>query len=133
MTDEIKKLKSKDVPTVRRELLEAQSGNCALCGLPIVDDPVLDHDHKGGHVRAVLHRGCNAVEGKIVNSLRRYGIKNPSEFLKNLVQYHAIHSENNTGLIHPTHKTEEEKKELAKKRLKRKQKLKAAERAAKTR
>ncbi len=102
-------------------MLESQGFTCAICHLPCDEEKaVLDHCHKGGHIRAVLHRGCNAVEGKIVNAMKRYGVKNPIDFLRNLAEYHVYHAENRTGLIHPTHKTEEEKKELAKKRAKRK-------------
>lgn len=115
------KLKGKDVKPTRQAMLESQGFTCAICKLPVEEDQaVLDHCHKGGHVRAVLHRSCNAAEGKIINAMKRYGIKNPTDFLRNLVEYHEYHAENRTGLIHPTHKTEEEKKELAKKRAKRK-------------
>jgi hypothetical protein len=120
MTDPVK-LKAKDVKSTRLALLEAQGWKCAICQLPCDEEKaVLDHCHKGGHVRAVLHRSCNAVEGKIINSLRRFGIKDADSFLRNLVEYHLFHSENRTGLIHPIHKTEEEKRELAKKRAKKK-------------
>ena len=120
MTDP-RKLKSTQVKSTRQAMLESQGYACAICKLPVEEDQaVLDHCHKGGHVRAVLHRGCNAVEGKIVNAMKRYGVKNPVDFLRNLADYHVYHAENRTGLIHPTHKTEDEKKELAKKRAKRK-------------
>lgn len=124
MTNPIRKLKSKDVKSMRQAMLESQEFTCAICKLPCDEEQaVLDHDHKGGHVRAVLHRGCNAAEGKIMNTLRRYGIKDPHKFLRELMQYHELHATNQTGLIHPTHRTEEEKKELAKKRAKRKRTL----------
>lgn len=125
MTDKIEptKLKSKDIKPTRDRLLQQQGYLCALCKLPCSDDQaVLDHDHTGGHVRSVLHRSCNAVEGKLIGAMRRFGIKNPDDFLLEVVNYHTKHSTNITGLIHPAHKTQEEKKELAKKRRKNKAK-----------
>lgn len=115
------KLKSKDVSNIRLKLLEAQGFRCAICNQEILEDQaVLDHNHKDGHVRAVLHRTCNAVEGKIVNAMRRYGIKNPREYLEGLVKYHDFHETNQTGLIHPTHRTPEEKAARVKARAKKK-------------
>ena len=116
---EPQKLKSKFVKETRLSLLEAQSFKCAICGFDCSEEQaVLDHDHKAGHVRAVLHRGCNAAEGKVMNTLRRCGIKDPTAFLVGLMAYHVTHAENQTGLIHPAHKTLDEKKLLAKKRAK---------------
>jgi hypothetical protein len=129
--NEPKKLKAKDVKTVRKALLEKQGFFCAICKLPCTEEQaVLDHDHTHGHVRAVLHRGCNAAEGKVMNTLRRYGIKAPEEFLRGLLAYHDLHSTNQSGYIHPAHRTEDEKKELAKKRARRRRtaiKLKSKE------
>jgi len=119
MTDPIK-LKTTQVKKIRLELLEAQEFKCGICGHPCTEDQaVLDHDHKAGHVRAVLHRTCNAVEGKVVNAMRRYGITDPYAFLTGLVQYHQTHASNQTGLIHPAHFTAEEKIERRKAKAKR--------------
>lgn len=125
---EITKLKGKDVRETRQSLLEQQAHRCAICGEHCTDEQaVLDHDHTGGHVRGVLHRSCNAVEGKIVNAFRRYAIQNRVAFLSGLIAYHEKHSTNNTGLIHPTHRTAEEKIEATRKRARRKRlALKAA-------
>lgn len=126
--DALKKLKAKDVGSTRLLLLEQQGYRCGICGGECsIEQAVLDHDHKHGHVRAVLHRGCNAVEGKIVNALRRYAIKDPAAFLLGLVKYHEVHAENRTGLIHPVHKTPEEKAALAKARAKKKREALRAE------
>ena len=117
------KLKGKDIKPTRTRLLEQQSFKCALCMLDCSEDQaVLDHNHQGGHVRAVLHRGCNATEGKIMNSMRRYGIKDPLQFLESMIKYQQHHAMNQTGLIHPTFKTPEEKIAATKKRVKRKRK-----------
>lgn len=125
---EIRKLKSKEVKTTRALLLEQQRGLCAICGLPVmVEDAVLDHCHKGGHVRAVLHRGCNALLGRVENNAPRHGIKIEQliKFLHGAAAYIEFHQENRTSFIHPTHFTAEEKIE------RRKAKAKKAREAAK--
>ncbi len=125
------KLKTTGVKKLRLELLEKQGFKCAICGHDCDEDQaVLDHDHKGGHVRAVLHRTCNAVEGKVVNAMRRYGVKDPYAFLTGLVRYHEQHATNQTGLIHPAHFTPEEKVERAKAKAKRKRLKAKAEKLA---
>lgn len=115
------KLKGKDVKRTRDSLLEQQNFKCAICNQECsVDQAVLDHNHKHGHVRAVLHRTCNSVEGKILGAMRRFGIKDPKGYLLGLVKYHEAHETNQTGLIHPTFKTPEEKAEALKAKVKRK-------------
>lgn len=115
------KLKGKDVKGTRLTLLEKQGFVCAICNLECTEDQaVLDHNHKEGYIRAVLHRGCNAVEGKIVNAMRRYAIKDPTAFLLGLVEYHRTHSSNQTNLIHPTFKTPEQRLAATKARAKKK-------------
>jgi hypothetical protein len=81
-----------------------------LCKLPLLK-PVLDHDHGTGAVRGVLHNGCNAVLGKIENSYKRYGVRDLAAFLYGAAPYLQAHASNRTGLLHPTHKTEDEKRE----------------------
>jgi predicted restriction endonuclease len=122
------KLKTTGVAPLRRSLLETQGYKCAICGLDCSEEQaVLDHDHVQGHVRGVLHRGCNAAEGKILKSLKRYGIKDPRAYLEGMVKYHQTHAENQTGFIHPSHFTPEEKIERAKaKRIRLKLKTTAA-------
>lgn len=115
------KLKGKDVKSTRVSLLEKQGYRCSLCERECTEEQaVLDHDHKGGHIRSVLHRACNAAEGKIMNSMRRFGIPNPIQFLENMIEYQRTHATNQTGLIHPLHKTPEEKVEAVKARAKKK-------------
>lgn len=104
------KLKASQVPATRERLLTEQGGRCALCLRVIRRDPVLDHDHHTGAVRGVLHRGCNALLGKIENNHKRYGIEDLAAFLQGTPAYLQRHRENRTGLLHPTHKTEDEKR-----------------------
>lgn len=115
------KLKAKDIKPTRLSLLEKQNFKCTLCMKQCDDEQaVLDHCHTGGHIRSTLHRSCNAAEGKIMNSMRRFGIKNPLEFLENMIEYQKTHKTNQTNLIHPTHKTPEEKIAATKARAKKK-------------
>lgn len=115
------KLKTTQVAATRANLLKEQSGRCALCGLPCSDtQSVLDHDHTTGLVRATLHRGCNALLGKVENNHKRYGVPNLAAFASGVARYLQLHSVDRTGLLHPTHRTEAEKRErrnaLARKR-----------------
>jgi hypothetical protein len=71
---------------------------------------VLDHDHSTGAVRATLHRGCNALLGKVENNHKRYGIPNLAAFANGIAAYLQAHETNRTGLLHPTHKTDDEKR-----------------------
>ena len=57
-----------------------QDGLCAICQKPIdlqvmgnKSDYVVDHCHETGEIRGVLHRSCNAAEGKVVNAAGRWG------------------------------------------------------------
>lgn len=122
------KLKSGALKAYRLSTLEKQGFKCAICGLPCTEEQaVLDHNHVHGHIREVLHRGCNAVEGKIVNAIRRYGIKDPYAYLTGLLKYHETHATNQSGFIHPAHFTLEEKVEKRKAKAKRtRAKVKAA-------
>jgi hypothetical protein len=56
--------------------------------------------------------------GKLENNHKRYGV-NLDAFLGGLQQYIELHKTNQTGLLHPTHRTLDEKKVLARKRRKR--------------
>jgi hypothetical protein len=46
-------------------MLIQQSGRCAVCGEPLIGprEPVVDHDHKTGIVRGLLHGSCNSGIG----------------------------------------------------------------------
>lgn len=107
------RITQRQVSDWRARLLEAQKGNCALCGLPIKANPVLDHCHTNGHLRGVLHTQCNGLLGKIENY--RYGIVSMPHFLAGAWRYMESTRHLSTPL-HYTFRTPDEKKEQAKKR-----------------
>ena len=107
----MRKLKTTEVAGERERLREAQGGRCPICTLPLSkEQAVLDHDHRTGAVRGVPHRGCNALLGKLENNAARYGVRDIGLFTNGVANYLRIHAVNVTGLLHPSHKTEEEKR-----------------------
>ena len=103
------KLKHTEIREYRTIQLAHQNNQCALCGEDIGQDAVLDHDHKTGLIRQVLHRGCNSLLGKIENSMprSRVDIRRLEGIAHNLVDYlNTTHTE----IRHPTHLTLEERK-----------------------
>lgn len=102
---------------VARHLKVVQNGNCPLCGkeidLSIKGEGVIDHDHDTGEIRGVLHRSCNAAEGKISNAAARWGAKSAAydaiiAYLERVVLYLRAPG---AGVIYPMHKTADEKKD----------------------
>jgi len=63
-------------------------------------------------VRGVLCRGCNALLGKIENNAARNGLRGAdlNTYLMNIPAYLAYGQQGGTGVLHPTHKTEDEKR-----------------------
>lgn len=114
-----KKLDKSAVPDVKRRLLAMQGGKCAICGKPMTarDGAVLDHDHSTGIVRGVLHNSCNGAEGRI-KSKANMGHKGVDAYtyIIALGKYLEKHSKPQTNLIHPVHKSDEEKRLLKNKR-----------------
>lgn len=107
------RLTNSQVKEVRIQLLAKQGGRCALCQTPIRASQisVLDHDHQTGAVRATLHHSCNAVLGKVENAIGRFGLTGHFiEWCAGLGAYMQRHRTNVTGMLHPTHYTEEEKR-----------------------
>lgn len=115
----MRKLKNGDIRPYRSAQLKRQEGICLLCRKPIEEDPVLDHCHKSGECRGVLHRGCNALLGKIENAMLicKVDIELLPVYLSNVTGYIL---ESRCGVLHPKHKTEDEKRvrrnKLARKR-----------------
>lgn len=100
-----------------RHLQMVQGGVCPLCGTvidtTIKGEGVIDHDHDTGEIRGVLHRSCNAAEGRIANAAGRWGAKSMAypdivRYLKRVVVY--LEAEG-TGFMYAMHKTPDEKKD----------------------
>jgi hypothetical protein len=119
MTDQERtvKLARSGMRSYVHKVLREQEGLCPLCGKPIdlgiKGEGVLDHDHDTGRIRGVLHRSCNAAEGKISNAAARWGAKSSNyediiPYLENLVKYLKQPARN---VIYPMHKTPDEKKD----------------------
>lgn len=116
MSEVIRKLARSQMRTwAARHLQEVQGGLCPLCGLPIdmkiKGEGVIDHDHDTGRIRGVLHRSCNAAEGKAANAIGQWGAKSTDyasiiAFAERMVAY--WHTEP-TPFIYPMHKTEDER------------------------
>lgn len=102
--------------------VQKQGGICPLCGEPISllvkgarSDYVVDHDHSTGEIRGVLHRSCNAAEGKVANAAGRWGAKSMQSpavraWLTKLLAYW---NQDGLGVMYPGHATEEERAEKA--------------------
>lgn len=115
---------NKELPEVRQFLLERQYGKCKICRKEIIDDPKnqhVDHQHctkseelgvnGAGLIRGVLCRNCNAMEGKIWNNTKRYGVvdtdnpvKSRIEWLRNLASYYESNFQNTKKILHPKEK-----------------------------
>ncbi len=136
----MQRLTNSMVAMVRTKMLTEQKGKCALCNTEIaklprtasgkVQSPVLDHDHTTGVCRAVLCNNCNGLEGKVINlATRAKRERTPLEWLKQLVEYLTHHQVNRTALLHPTHKSAEEKRILTNKKARLKRQAVAKEKA----
>ncbi len=114
----MRKLKASEVAGLRSEWLAKQGGRCALC-MDIIgptEQAVLDHDHATGHVRGVLHAGCNAMLGHIENNRPRYLLKGARLGRMLRAAFDYIHGEYSGNPLHHTHRTVEEKRLLVNKR-----------------
>ena len=112
------KMKQSDIPMVRKILIAKQNGVCPICGKDLTRvspiNQVIDHDHETGYVRAVVHRGCNKVEGSVLNTVRRWGkagtIDEIIGTMRRLVSFWELHSTRQTDFIYYNHKTAAEKR-----------------------
>lgn len=126
----IRRLTVTEVEAVRVRLQVHQGNKCLLCGCSLKGKvrggPALDHCHDTGFIRGVLCMTCNGGEGKVKSAAVRYGGGNESylSWLKKLVDYLTLHSTPQYRFLHPTHRTEDEKRELKNKRARKRAKEK---------
>ena len=102
------KLKYTEVKTFRAQQWAKQAQCCALCSEPVdAEEAVLDHCHKTGAIRGVLHRGCNSLLGRIENNMprSRVNMARLANISQNLIKY--LTQDAVTELLHPTHKIKE--------------------------
>ena len=108
-----KQLKPTEVASVLSQLVKKQKNRCAVCGKPFTprDKPVLDHCHETGFIRGALHNSCNGAEGRVKTKakLGHAGVS-AYDYLIGLGKYLDKHSKPQFQLIHPTHKTAEQKR-----------------------
>lgn len=117
------KLSRAQLRPMAMSILNRQHGICPVCLEPISmqvkgarSDYVVDHDHETGEIRGVLHRSCNAAEGKVANAAGRWGAKSMKyeaiiPWLKRLLHYYE---QPGVGMMYPGHKTTEEQALAAK-------------------
>ena len=110
------RITAKQAVQVRTKLLQRQGYVCPLCKGSMKSNskksPALDHDHQTGFLRDVLCVNCNGIEGKVFNLARRArGPLTEDEWLRNLLAYWERHqTPQHGGILHHTHRTEEEKR-----------------------
>lgn len=102
---------------------EAQGRTCGMTGRPLdLKDAVVDHCHTTGVIRGVIDRGANSMLGKIENHRKIARLTKDRDlalFLSNVVSYiskgNAL-AMSPDAILYPTHKTEDEKRDLRNKR-----------------
>lgn len=106
------RLRPKDLASYRTELQHVQHNTCGLCGLPFMNDgmqrPALDHCHTTGFIRGVLHMNCNIILGKIewIMKMNKLNTQECKIILEQSIEYLNTKT---TSILHPKHKTEEDK------------------------
>lgn len=113
-----RRLKTSELPLVKRALIQKQNGRCPLCSEPLtLTNACVDHDHTSGLIRGALCRNCNGIEGKIRNLVTRARRGAPhKDYLGKLILYWIHHETDRTRLYHPLHKTADEKRERTNKK-----------------
>ena len=97
---------------MRTTISAEQGGKCWLCDIDLSTVVAcLDHDHETGRIRGVLCQNCNGIEGKIKNLARRgKREKTNYDFVTKILSYWNHFSACQREHLHPTHKTEDEKR-----------------------
>ena len=107
------RLTKKQVDAWRRIRSEEVNHICEMCHRPFTkwDPAVVDHDHKSGLIRAVIHNSCNGFEGRVGKMLNHShkGV-GKIESAVMLGEYYTKFENPNSGYIYYTHKDEDEKR-----------------------
>jgi hypothetical protein len=108
------KVKTTQLATVRAQFAADQGNRCGICQqVTPAASQVMDHCHQSGFMRAMLCRNCNGLEGKILSRARQGQRQfDPQWFLRRVLAYWEKHHDAvpSHGLLHPTYKTEDEKR-----------------------
>lgn len=121
---ELIQLKQSDLQKIRDLWYTENSGICPILKIPVEkSNIVIDHQHKlkselpddtgKGCCRGAIEFRCNALEGKITNAFKRYGLEKQIDlptFLRNLADYldnNKIHED--VLYIHPSEKPKSKK------------------------
>lgn len=95
----------------REQTLADQGFRCGMTGYPLTpEQAVVDHDHQTGHIRGVIHRGVNALLGKIENNHKRYGVSLPLLYAMLEETERYLERDHTGNPIYPSHKSEDEKR-----------------------
>lgn len=109
----MQRLTTTQVPVILKQLVAKQSNKCAICGHHFNprDYAVLDHDHESGAIRGAIHNSCNGTEGKVkVVAKRGHKGVSSAAYLIGLGKYLEFHKTPKYAYLHPSHKTEDEKR-----------------------
>lgn len=125
----MERLKQKDLVWVRNEIRQLQGHKCPLCQISFTRilprNVCVDHCHRTGYIRGVLCRNCNGILGKLENlATRAKKDLTQTQWLENAVKFLKDNRVPSYPYIHPTHRTDKEKRALARKRQLRKAKEK---------
>lgn len=111
-TETHRRITNSQIPIVKASVLKKQGYVCPICSTALnVAGAVLDHDHSTGLIRGALCRNCNGIEGKIKNlAVRGKRHSTKEDFVGRMILYWIHHKQDRTGLYHPLHKTDDEKR-----------------------
>ncbi len=123
------RLKTTEIKEAKAVLLEDQDNICPICDSDLSEMESkyvhVDHSHINGQIRAALCSTCNQIEGQIWNRANRAKRDmTVVEWLHQLIDYIDYHEENPSGIYHPSHKTEDEKRLARNKKSRKRAKLK---------
>lgn len=106
------RIKATEIKEYRDKMYYEQKGICMLCGLKMTPkESVLDHCHRTGAIRGVLHTSCNGAEGRIQGAIFRSRAGNLPKDLVDFVKRLSVYwsKDYSKNVLHPKHLIPEEK------------------------